>query len=236
MGPADGTPRRIESPGRGPATVLLARRSPGAWLWLLAVIVFGVITDLWSKSAAFERLAPVPVAIDRAAVIASDRLAELIPPHDPTVAIPGVLNFTLVLNPGAVFGIGAGKRWIFVIFTVGAVAFALWMFAAWTSARDRIAHAGIGLLIAGGVGNLYDRLQFACVRDFIHPLPGMQLPFGISWPNGSTDVWPYVSNVADLWLIVGIGALLVVSWTAPKTDANGAAVQSADAVPPPKQS
>ncbi|MBO6514574.1 MAG: hypothetical protein JJ974_11475, partial [Phycisphaerales bacterium] len=60
------------------------------------------------------------------------------------------------------------------------------------------------------------RLVFACVRDFIHPLPGMKLPFGLTWPNGGSDeVWPYVSNVADLYLLIGIGLLLVYTWRQP---------------------
>ncbi len=192
-----------------------AWRSRGAWALLLGTIVFGLVTDLGSKYLAFGRVAGTPVSVDREAVLTTDRLSDLIPPHDPVEVVPGLLNFTLVLNPGAVFGAGAGKRWLFVVFTLVAVVFAGWMFSRWTLARDRWAHAGLGLLVAGGLGNLYDRLVYACVRDFIHPLPGMRLPFGISWPNGSREVWPYVSNVADLYLIIGIGILLVISWRKP---------------------
>jgi len=194
-------------PEVGPA----AWRSPGAWALLLVTVVVGLGVDLWSKHAAFERVAGDPVVITRDAVLKTDRLSTLIPPHDPVEVLPGVLNFTLVLNPGAVFGIGAGKRWVFVGFTVVAIAFAGWMFASWTNARDRWAHAALGMLVAGGLGNLYDRLVFACVRDFIHPLPGQTLPFGIAWPNGSRDVWPYVSNVADAFLIAAIAILLAIS-------------------------
>ena len=75
--------------------------------------------------------------------------------------------------------------------------------------RDRVAHAAIGMIIAGGLGNLYDRVVFACVRDFLHPLPGWRLPFGLSWPSGDRALWPYVSNIADAILLVGIGVLMV---------------------------
>ncbi|GIW74120.1 MAG: hypothetical protein KatS3mg103_0642 [Phycisphaerales bacterium] len=64
-------------------------------------------------------------------------------------------------------------------------------------------------MIAGGLGNLYDRLRFACVRDFLHPLPGVQYPFGIATPWSGRELWPYVSNLADLWLILGVGVLMV---------------------------
>jgi lipoprotein signal peptidase len=61
---------------------------------------------------------------------------------------------------------------------------------------------------------LYDRLVYACVRDFIHPLPGVMYPF--AWPASfaGKEVWPYVSNVADALLIVGV---VMLAWRALKT-------------------
>jgi lipoprotein signal peptidase len=178
-----------------------ALASPRAWAILIGVAVLGVAVDLASKAIAFATIAGAPVRVSREDVLfASEQgrsLSSLIPPHEPVVIGPKLLNLTLVLNPGAVFGIGAGKRWFFVAFTVGALALAIWMFGAWTRARDRWAHVAIALLLAGGLGNLYDRLVYACVRDFLHPLPGVDLPFGWRVPiTGGREVWPYVSNVA----------------------------------------
>ncbi len=192
-------------------------RSRRAWTVLLLAVVIGVSTDLASKWLAFERIAGVPVVVDRQSVLEAQArgvsLGVLVPRHEPVHVVPGALDFTLVLNPGAVFGIGAGKRWFFVAFTIGALVVALWMFARWTRARDTWAHAGLGLLVSGGLGNLYDRVRFACVRDFIHPLPGVKMPFGLRMPvTGQNEIWPYVSNLADLWLLLGIGVLLVHLW------------------------
>ncbi|MEM0984390.1 MAG: signal peptidase II [Planctomycetota bacterium] len=192
-----------------------AARSPAALLFLLVTIVLGTASDLWSKHAAFAHVADQPVAVEREAVLATKPLQSLIPPHEPVTAIPSVLEFTLVLNPGAVFGLGAGQRWIFIAFTAIALVVGWLLFAKWTRPKDHIAHVSIGLLVAGGLGNLYDRLVHGCVRDFIHPLPGVDLPFGVTWPNGASEVWPWVSNVADLWLLIGIGVLLVLSWRTP---------------------
>jgi signal peptidase II len=194
-----------------------ALTSPRAWVLLLLVTILGLATDLGSKSIAFRTIADAPVHISREQVLAERQagrtLQRLIPPHNAVVVIPNVLEFSLVLNPGAVFGIGAGKRWFFVAFTVGALALALWMFGAWTRRRDTLAHIAIGLLIAGGLGNLYDRLVYACVRDFIHPLPGVLMPFGWSMPlGGGREIWPYVSNIADLWLLIGIAMLMWYLW------------------------
>lgn len=186
--------------------------SAPAWALLVTVTILGLAMDLASKTAAFRTVADVPVTVEREQVLATDNLSRLVPQHAPVTVIPRVLDFTLVLNRGAVFGMGAGRRWFFVGFTVLALGFALWMFGRWTRSGDRVAHASIGLLLAGGLGNLYDRLVYACVRDFIHPLPGVRWPFGWSFGGGGREVWPYVSNVADLWLIVGILGLMATLW------------------------
>lgn len=213
-----GRERPVNAPAPTPAaSPLPAWKSPRAWTVLLLVAIFGVAADLVTKEIAFRKVAGTPVIVRREDVLAGGPLSRLIPSPPPVVVVmPRVLEFTLVLNPGAVFGIGAGKRWSFILFTGGAIVFALWMFASWTRPRDHGAHAGIALLLAGGLGNLYDRLVFGCVRDFIHPLPRMPLPNGWSYPWGSgpssREVWPYVSNMADLFLIIGIGVLVVYTW------------------------
>jgi signal peptidase II len=201
-----------------------------AWAALLLIAGLGLAVDLVSKRMAFERIADAPVRIDRADVLGlpPERIGSLIPRHDPVVVIPNVLELTLVLNPGAVFGVGPGKRWFFVFFTGVAVGFALWIFARWTLRRDWLSHTAIGLVLAGGIGNLYDRLRFGCVRDFLHPLPGVPMPFGLTWPGGEAQLWPWVSNVADAFLIVGIGLLVLRLWrTGDAGEQQGAAKPSA---------
>ncbi|MFT3684610.1 MAG: signal peptidase II [Phycisphaerales bacterium] len=199
-----------------------AGRSTRAWVVLLAVIAFGLVTDLGSKWLAFEKIAGSPVVVERERVlqIAADEgpkaIGRVLPAHEPVVVVPHVLELSLVLNPGAVFGIGPGKRWFFVAFTVGAMIAGVALFAKGTRAKQPAAHIAIGLLISGGLGNLYDRLTFGCVRDFLHPLPDVPWPFGISTPWSGRMIWPYVSNIADLWLIVGIVMLVAILWRADK--------------------
>ena len=203
-------PKEPPPPGATPSLQTLF--SPRAWATLIIAMLVSVTLDLASKAWAFRSLASMPVHIDRTEVLsANNQLWTLVPEHTTRTVIPQVLDFKLVLNPGAVFGIGAGRRWFFVVFTVVAIAIGVWMFATWTRSRDRLSHCAIGLILGGGLGNLYDRLMFACVRDFIHPLPDVLLPFGWSWPWGGRDVWPYVSNVADALLIVGV---VILAWKA----------------------
>jgi len=191
-------------------------RSGRAWAVLLVVTLLGLVSDLTSKTLAFRHIAGRPVEVQREDVLRAQRegrgLGSLVPQTWVTV-VPDLLDLSLVLNPGAVFGIGAGKRWFFIGFTGAALALAVWMFAAWTKPKDAMAHAAIGLLISGGLGNLYDRIVYACVRDFLHPLPGAVMPFGWRMPlTGGREIWPYVSNIADLWLLVGIGMLMWYLW------------------------
>jgi signal peptidase II len=191
-------------------------RSPRAWAVLLIVTLVGLVADLGSKYWAFRHVAGAPVVIDREEVLRTGQPADQIPLHNPVVVVPRLLEFTLVANRGAVFGIGAGKRTFFIVFTIGALGAGLWLFGKWTGPREHAAHAAIGLLLSGGLGNLYDRVVYACVRDFIHPLPRVHLPYGWSWPWGGTEVWPYVSNIADLFLIIGIGVLVIRALREPK--------------------
>ncbi len=187
-----------------------------AWITLVATVVLALAADLATKHLAFERIAGSPVAVSRADVLRARAdglpLQRLVPDHPPVVVVPRVLELKLVLNAGAIFGVGAGMRWLFVGVTAIALGVAVWVFRRWTGPRDRWAHVGLGLIVAGGVGNLYDRIAFACVRDFLHPLPNIPLPFGLAWPGGGDELWPYVSNVADAELIVAIVILMVCLW------------------------
>lgn len=214
-----------------PATPRIpASRSRGAWITLLLTIVLGLAFDLGTKSWAFKTLADQPFEPDRTEVLKvlkenPDEIMRLVPDHQPTHTVGGLLDLSIVLNAGAVFGTGQGKRWFFISFTGVALLFALWLFAAWTTSRDRVAHIAIGLVIAGGLGNLYDRIMYACVRDFLHPLPGVRLPFGLHWTHGSNELWPYVSNVADALLLIGIAILMVKLWRGEKKPAGAEAAE-----------
>ena len=183
-----------------------AWRSPLAWLVLLGILTAGVSLDLWLKHWSFQNVAPQPVVLDRDVI---RRSGWHIPPHDPVEVVPRVLNLHLVRNDGAVFGIGANQRMFFIFFTIAALGAAILVFGRWTTRRATMAHLALGLILAGGLGNLYDRITFGFVRDFLHMLPGWQLPFGWNWPGGSTEVFPWVFNAADVMLLLGMGTLML---------------------------
>ncbi|MCI0362872.1 MAG: signal peptidase II [Phycisphaerales bacterium] len=165
--------------------------------------------DLALKSWSFARVAGRPVVLDRTQLLANPDYNP-IPYHDGLHALPWqLLDLQLVINRGAVFGIGPNKRFFFIAFTIAALAAGLFVFGKFTNARDRMAHVAIGLILAGGIGNLYDRIVIGVVRDFLHMLPGYRLPFGWTWPGGSPDLFPWVFNIADVMLLAGMGLLML---------------------------
>jgi lipoprotein signal peptidase len=55
---------------------------------------------------------------------------------------------------------------------------------------------------------MVDRVSVGAVRDFLHLFPRRELPFGLSWPGGSDEWFPWVFNVADMELIAGMLLLM----------------------------
>ena len=185
-----------------------ARTSPRAWLFLIFIIVAGLAADLLSKQLAFQHVHDWPITLDRAALLND-------PGHDPTVntrpmaLLPGdLVGFRLAINRGAVLGVGANQRLFFLGFTVAAVLGGMYVFSTKTRAGHRWAHLGIGLLLAGALGNFYDRAALGAVRDFIQFLPGRRLPDGWAWPGGNPELTPWVFNLADVLLVTGVVILM----------------------------
>ncbi|MCA9284807.1 MAG: signal peptidase II [Phycisphaerales bacterium] len=201
-----------ETAPAGSTTTTSARdaawRSPAACLLLLAVTVAALAIDLATKQWAFRTVAGEPVEL-RYAEVAHDTNYRL-PFHTGVRALPyDLLDFRLVVNHGAVFGLGNGRRAVFIVFTIGAVLAGAFVFARWTRKGDWLTHVAIGLVLAGGLGNLYDRIVYGAVRDFFHMLPRWHLPFGLAWPGGNNEAFPWVFNVADVCLLAGMALLLI---------------------------
>ncbi len=187
------------------AAPLRSGLSVRAWVTLLAVLFGALALDLVSKQLAFAHVGPQPVDIKALGRNVDDVLA-LTPPR---TVIPRILNFHLVLNRGAVFGIGPGQRWFFVAFSVVAVIVGVYVFAYRTRAGNALTHVAVGCILAGALGNLIDRLIFAAVRDFLNIFPDIHIPFGLHWPNGSPFLFPWVFNIADMLLLFGVGLVVL---------------------------
>jgi len=118
-------------------------------------------------------------------------------PQSALSIVPGLLNFRLSTNQGAVFGLGQGLRPLFILFTLAASVGILW--AQWVHGRtSKLLTFGLGLLLGGALGNLYDRITFEGVRDFIDVYAGRY-----HWPT---------FNVADMAICIGCGLVVLYSF------------------------
>jgi lipoprotein signal peptidase len=111
------------------------------------------------------------------------------------------------VNQGALFGLGNGHKEIanavFAGISIVAALAILYWGTRRATGRDGVLSIALGLILAGTLGNLYDRLVFGGVRDFLYF-------YWIEWP---------VFNVADCCLVCGAFLLLVQAfWVRPATE------------------
>jgi signal peptidase II len=151
-------------------------------------------------------------------------------PGDDCTVIPGIFELVAtyrdgqpVVNHGALFGqrltewlqswglLSQSQPWVdnllFSVVSVLAAVVIVYWGACRLKPRELALGASLGLILAGTVGNLYDRLVFGGVRDFLH----FHYYQSFDWP---------VFNVADCCLVCG--ALLLFAhafWSQPQTAA-----------------
>jgi len=127
---------------------------------------------------------------------------------DEIPVLEGFFHLTHVRNPGAAFGILAtSPESVRVFFFVGVALFAIALiisFFAKLAPGDRFSALSLGLILAGAVGNLIDRIRFGEVVDFLH----FRLWGGYSWPD---------FNFADSFIVVGV-LLLVIELLASESE------------------
>ena len=178
-----------------------ALKSPVAWLIFLAVLVVGLGADLWTKKATWDHFVH-----DTAFV--NGRYQPILNGKDDITVVPNLLELTAVANHGAAMGLGQGRRTIFIGVSVVAVGILMFFFAG--SGDKRSHQALLGMLLAGVLGNFYDRLFFGYVRDMIHIFPGVKYGDVLGFlPD--VPVFPWVFNLADVYLCVGVAIVMVWS-------------------------
>lgn len=161
-----------------------------------------VIADLGIKYYVFADIAGQPIRPADLAVF--DEHA-----YEPAPLVPSVLSLKLTINHGAVFGMGQGGRWVFILVSLIAVGVIAAVFLR-SEARARWLNLALALVLGGAMGNLYDRVVFGAVRDMFWLFPEVKLPFHLHWPGGNDEVYPWIFNLADASLLVGIILLFIV--------------------------
>lgn len=75
-----------------------------------------------------------------------------------------IIDLTYLENDGAIFGSMSGQRWFLVGFT-SLVVIAAFVFMFMSLKRSKLLSISVMLFVAGGIGNLIDRIRFGYVVD-----------------------------------------------------------------------
>ena len=123
--------------------------------------------------------------------------------------IPGVFRLSHVYNTGAAFSLFAESlsqtvvRNVLIGFSIAAVIVVLGMI--WRMGRPlTTTGVALGLILGGAIGNLYDRIRFSYVVDFLE----VKI-VDYHWPD---------FNVADSCIVIGACLLLIEIFRAQPTD------------------
>lgn len=116
-------------------------------------------------------------------ITASMHLGQSIP------VIKDIFYITYVLNPGAAFGIFEHQRLFFIVVALVLLGVAVY-FRKRLRQENILFQYGVGLMMGGAVGNLFDRLQNGLVVDFF-----------------DFRFWP-VFNIADVAICVGAALIM----------------------------
>ncbi len=114
-------------------------------------------------------------------------------PSDNITIIPYLINFQIVYNRGAAWGILYGKQVFLIAVTILFLAIFIYYYTK-EKKKTWLLTVTFGFLIGGCIGNLYDRIVLRYVRDFI------QFDFWQSFPT---------FNFADVFLTIGVVLFII---------------------------
>ncbi len=105
--------------------------------------------------------------------------------------IPGFLEFRYLENTGTSFGLFPDSAWFFAIFSILLSAVIVVILFKYKQ-HDFFTYFGCITVVAGGIGNVIDRIMFGYVIDFIH-----------------FSFFDYIFNFADSCVVAGIIAISI---------------------------
>jgi len=134
-----------------------------------------------------------------------------IDPSDPRDVIPGFFTLVHVTNTGAAFGSFRNNNGFFIALScVALVVVAILLLR--PEPRDPWRRVALGLLMAGVLGNLTDRLLHGHVIDFL--LFNLHVRFSDPWP---------AFNVADSCICIAVVCFMVYSFRDSRSRRDGIA-------------
>lgn len=110
------------------------------------------------------------------------------------VLIPKILNLTYVENTGAAFGIGSSSTAMFIIVNAIIIGLIIYFIHSKKGEISKITLFALHLILAGGIGNLIDRIFKGFVVDYIDINPIFKFP---------------VFNLADICITIGYTIIVI---------------------------
>jgi signal peptidase II len=178
----------------------------------------------WSRVVLFWSLALGGAAFDLATKAAI--FAAVGPPGSPPVPlVANVLELRTSYNTGALWGLGGALPYSSLIFAALSIAAAIgicyWLFVL-KAAEDAKLTIALGLIMAGAMGNCYDRIAFGHVRDFVHfHVDSIGFDFAIF-------------NFADNMLVLGATILMLLALRPDPVRSRGGNPAAAEPLGPPR--
>lgn len=88
----------------------------------------------------------------------------------PRIVLPGILRFAYVQNTGAAFGFLQGRTSLLAAITAAVLLALLVGLCIWGARVPPVARCALWVMLGAGVGNLWDRVFYGYVVDFIQVL------------------------------------------------------------------
>lgn len=172
-------------------------------LWFFPLLTGLVFLDLATKHWVFKAAN---------AEIFKDVTGRVVVRGDTIDVIPNFFDLQCVMNIGAFSGWFGGQFGFLVGVSVVAL-LVITGFLVFGRINNLLFVLSLTFIASGTAGNLYDRIMFKGVRDFLHFfLPIGEKPY-LSWPN---------FNVADMAICVGVGLWILIEFKKPKPAPEGA--------------
>jgi signal peptidase II len=218
-------PESAPQPPEGAGYLAPAPRRP-SYLLLVALAATALAADLgtkyWARHA-LERVMPGGDAIPAPREIAS------------------CLTLVLARNKGGAWGLlqsapEAVRRPFFLLISVLAIAFIVSLYRR-VHPQQHALKWGLPLVLGGALGNLFDRLVYKSVIDFIDYRATWvrylnEIVAKISHSHAVTDHWP-TFNVADIAICIGVGLMAIDMFTSRRISADKKAAPLGVGPPPP---
>ncbi len=83
--------------------------------------------------------------------------------------IPGVLRLRYIENDGAAFSLFAGNS-VLLIGLTGLIMLGLLLYLIRANHADKLTWLALATVLGGGLGNLYDRIAYGKVIDYLEPV------------------------------------------------------------------